>query len=70
MEQLIRLLADEGELFVQTDVPDRAEEYQKRLDSFEDLQPAGDEDGSAILVDNPYGAMSNRERRAVWVVSR
>lgn len=64
VEQLVRLLADDGELFVQTDVPERAEEYQSRLAAFELLTPAGDTPDSPVLSDNPYGAKSNRERRA------
>lgn len=64
VEQLVRLLADEAELFLQTDVPERADEYRARLDGFDALVPAGDDDGSPVLGSNPYGARSNRERRA------
>jgi len=64
VDQLVRLLADDGELFLQTDVPERAEEYRARLDGFEALLPHGDEAGSPVLAHNPYAAKSNRERRA------
>jgi tRNA (guanine-N7-)-methyltransferase len=64
VDQLVRLLEDDGELFLQTDVPERAEEYRARLDTFESLVPAGDEPGSAELAESPYRAKSNREKRA------
>jgi tRNA (guanine-N7-)-methyltransferase len=59
-----RLLVDGGELFVQTDVPNRADEYRERLDRCEFLEPAGDEPGSPLMKNNPYGARTNREKRA------
>jgi tRNA (guanine-N7-)-methyltransferase len=62
--QITRLLRSGGELFVQTDVPDRADTYRRLLDDQTALEPAGDAPGSATLVDNPYGVLSNRERRA------
>ncbi len=62
--QLIRLLADDAELFLQTDVPERADEYRARLDGFSELVAAGDEPDSPNLATNPYRAQSNRERRA------
>ncbi len=61
--QIARLLCRGGELFVQTDVPDRAERIAAMC-SHPDLEPAGDEPGSALVADNPYGAKSNREKRA------
>jgi tRNA (guanine-N7-)-methyltransferase len=64
LEQIVRLLADGGELFVQTDVPERAERYRELLERAPALTPAGDAPGSPILAENPYGALSNRERRA------
>jgi tRNA (guanine-N7-)-methyltransferase len=64
VEELIRLLEDGGELFVQTDVEDRADEYRARLDTFDALAPHGDDPGSPVLAANPYRAKSNRERRA------
>ncbi|MEZ4444072.1 MAG: tRNA (guanine-N7)-methyltransferase [Polyangiaceae bacterium] len=64
VDQILRLLVDDGELFVQTDVPERFDEYRARLDAKGELEPAGDEPGSPVIADNPYGALSNRERRA------
>jgi len=64
IEQFARLLRDHGELFLQTDVPERADEYEARIVSHTTLEPAGDEPGSAKMAANPYGARSNRERRA------
>ncbi|RLB59192.1 MAG: tRNA (guanine-N7)-methyltransferase [Deltaproteobacteria bacterium] len=62
--QIIRLLGPGGELFVQTDVPDRADIYRRLLNDQTSLTPAGDEPGAADLQNNPYGVLSNRERRA------
>lgn len=64
LEHVARLLADDGDLFVQTDVPGRAELYRSRIDACALLEPAGDDVGSPWLGSNPYGALSNRERRA------
>lgn len=64
IEQLVRLLADDGELFLQTDVPERAEEYRARLDAFAALRADGDHPESAVIAHNPYRARSNREQRA------
>ena len=64
VDQILRLLVDDGELFVQTAVPERFDEYRARLDAKGELEPAGDEPGSPVIADNPYGALSNRERRA------
>jgi len=63
--QLARLLAPGGELFVQTDVADRAREYEALIDAAPAFRPAGDAPGSPRLGANPYGAQSPRERRAV-----
>lgn len=63
VEQIARLLVDDGELFVQTDVLERAERYEGLL-VHSALVPAGDEAGSPLLAANPYGARSNREKRA------
>lgn len=63
VEQIVRLLCDDGELYVQTDVMDRAERYETLL-VHPLLDAAGDEPGSPLLAANPYGARSNREKRA------
>ena len=65
VEQVARLLAPGGELFVQTDVEERADEYDMLLSGDSRFQVAGDTLGSARLDDNPYGARSPRERRAM-----
>ncbi len=65
VRELARLLAPGGELFVQTDVPERAEQYAHVIGLCPELEPFGDVAGSPRLEHNPYGALSNRERRAV-----
>ncbi len=64
IEQLVRLLAPGGELFIETDVEHRAEEQSSLLALHPQLIPAGDEEGSFELHENPYEARSNREKRA------
>ncbi len=59
-----RLLADGGELFVQTDVLDRAQQYETMLSQQPELVAAGDQPDCPQLAANPYGALSNREGRA------
>ena len=63
LDAAMRLLGDGGELFVQTDVEERAAQYEQLLGRRSELAPAGDEPGSARLGANPYGARSNREKR-------
>jgi tRNA (guanine-N7-)-methyltransferase len=53
-----RLLRPGGELFIQTDVEDRAETF------LADLREHGAFE-AAYCADNPYGASSNREKRAI-----
>ena len=65
VDAIARLLADGGEVFVQTDVPERAALYEAELGASPDLEPAGDAPGSPALVENPYGARSPREHHAV-----
>lgn len=57
-----RVLAPGGELFVQTDVPERAAEYERILDGEPLLEPVN---GVPRLVENPFGARSPREHRAL-----
>lgn len=57
-----RALAPGGELFVQTDVLDRAEQFEQVVASEPLLSPWS---GTARVEDNPYGARSPRERRAI-----
>jgi len=61
LDAISRLLVDGGEIFIQTDVPDRAEIYRDTLLAHPDFELAG-QDG--WLDDNPYAAPSNREERA------
>ena len=65
MDEIARLLAPGGELFVQTDVEERADEYDARISLDARFSPAGDVTGSARLAENPYDARSPRERRAI-----
>ena len=65
LEQIARLLAPRGELFVQTDVAMRAEQYEAQIGSSPAFVPAGDVAGDPHLAENPYGARSPREHRAI-----
>jgi tRNA (guanine-N7-)-methyltransferase len=65
LTHIARLLADGGDLFVQTDVEERAAMYEQQLREHPDLEPAGDEPGSPVLAENPYDARSPREHRAI-----
>jgi tRNA (guanine-N7-)-methyltransferase len=62
--EIARLLKAGGELYVQTDVEERALQYQEAVAQVDALVPAGDAPGSPLLAANPYGARSNREHRA------
>jgi tRNA (guanine-N7-)-methyltransferase len=62
---IARLLVDGGELFVQTDVEERAAQYEAELAACAELEPAGDAPGSPRLAENPYGARSPREHHAI-----
>ncbi len=62
LSELARLMAPGGELFIQTDVEDRAEQYVAQLraaEAFELLSKSG------YVKDNPLEARSNREKRAL-----
>lgn len=65
MGELSRLLRPGGELFVQTDVEDTADAYRGAIEARTEFAPFGDEPGSALLAENPYGARSPRERRVI-----
>ncbi len=62
LDEIARLLEAGGELFLQTDVAARADEYQGMLDHDARFVRAG---ADARLDDNPYEARSPRERRAM-----
>ncbi len=61
-KSLLRVLIPGGELFVQTDVAERAEAYNSLLAQTEGLEPV---EASSWVKENPYGARSTRERRAI-----
>jgi tRNA (guanine-N7-)-methyltransferase len=65
LDELARLLEPGGELFVQTDVEERAEGYEQLVALDARFVPDGDAGGSPRLVDHPYVARSPRERRAI-----
>lgn len=65
LDSVARLLRKGGELFVQTDVEERAEAYEAQVSAHPAFEAAGDEEGSARLAENPYGARSPREHRAI-----
>lgn len=59
--ELARLLVPGGEFFLQTDVEERAADALAQLTEHPAFEPLG----SGYLDHNPYGAMSNRERRCI-----
>ena len=61
LDQLARLLRADGELFVQTDVEERAEVFLQEITA----HPRFELVGGGYIPDNPFGAVSNREARAV-----
>jgi tRNA (guanine-N7-)-methyltransferase len=65
LNQMARLIRPGGELFVQTDVLDRAEQYEAHIAAHPAFAPLGDVEGSPRLNENPYGARSPREHRAI-----
>jgi tRNA (guanine-N7-)-methyltransferase len=64
-DQVARLLEPEGELFVQTDVEERAALYEAMVSLDARFVAAGDAPGSPRLADHAYVARSPRERRAI-----
>lgn len=66
LDQTARLLRPGGDLFIQTDVAERAELYELQVNAHAAFVPFGDVEGDARLAENPYGnARSHRERRAL-----
>jgi tRNA (guanine-N7-)-methyltransferase len=60
--ELARVLVSGGELLIQTDVEERAEQYEAIVaehGAFEALEP------TVRVVDHPHGARSPRERKAI-----
>lgn len=62
LEEVVRVLVPGGELFIQTDVEDRARAYAEIVGREPRLEPWAE---SAEVPDNPYAARSPRERRAM-----
>jgi tRNA (guanine-N7-)-methyltransferase len=62
LPDVVRALVPGGELFVQTDVEDRAAEYQTAIDAAAGLEPVV---GGPRLSENPFLARSPREHRAI-----
>jgi tRNA (guanine-N7-)-methyltransferase len=62
LRQIARLLVPGGELFFQTDVSERAEQFEALVEQVPEFRPWGD---TPRIDENPYQAMSPRERRAV-----
>jgi tRNA (guanine-N7-)-methyltransferase len=62
---IARLLGPGGELFIQTDVEERASGYDALVRAHPAFELLGDSPGSANVETNPYLATSHRERRAV-----
>jgi tRNA (guanine-N7-)-methyltransferase len=62
LPDVVRALVPGGELFVQTDVEDRAAEYQAAIDAAQGLVAAP---GGPRLAENPFLARSPREHRAI-----
>lgn len=65
LAEVARLLAPGAELFVQTDVEERAELYEDVVTGHGAFEPAGDAAGDARIAANPFGARSPREHRAI-----
>jgi tRNA (guanine-N7-)-methyltransferase len=65
LDEIARLLEAGGEIFVQTDVEERVDQYEALLANDARFEPAGDAADSARMNENPYGARSHRERRAI-----
>ena len=65
LDEVARLLKVGADLFVQTDVPERADTYEAQIGAHGAFEPCGDCEGSARVAINPYGARSHRERQAL-----
>jgi tRNA (guanine-N7-)-methyltransferase len=62
LTELARLMKQGGELFIQTDVEHRAEQYVAQLRGTEGFTLASE---SGYVEANPFAARSNREERAI-----
>lgn len=61
LDEIARVLRPQGELFVQTDVEDRAHVHIAAVTEHASFELGGN---AGYLEENPYGARSNREARA------
>lgn len=62
LDELCRVVEPGGELFVQTDVIERGEEYERLVEAHPGFEPFA---GAARVEENPYGARSPREKRVI-----
>jgi len=62
LQAIAKVLRSGGELFVQTDVQERAEQYLERISACTAFSPTTE---TGYIDENPYGARSNRESRAI-----
>jgi tRNA (guanine-N7-)-methyltransferase len=62
LDELARVLCSQGELFVQTDVEERALAYEELVNQDARFEPFGE---SARIAENPFAARSPREHRAI-----
>jgi tRNA (guanine-N7-)-methyltransferase len=65
LREMARLVAPGGDLFIQTDVEERAAQYEAQVAGCAWFEPAGDAPGSPRIVDHEFVARSPRERRAI-----
>jgi tRNA (guanine-N7-)-methyltransferase len=65
LDEVARLLPLGGELYVQTDVEERALQYEEHILGDKRFTPAGDVEGSPRKAENPFHARSPREHRAI-----
>lgn len=68
LDAIVRLLEPGGEFFVQTDVEERADQYEAMISDHPGFVAMGDgsvSPTSARLAENPYAARSPREHRAI-----
>jgi tRNA (guanine-N7-)-methyltransferase len=65
LDSIVRLLSPAGRFYIQTDVEERAVEYAARVAGHPGFEPAGDAPGVPRVAENPFGARSPREHRAI-----
>ncbi len=66
MNEVARLLEPGGELYIQTDVEERASLYADVVGEYSTVfEPAGDQPNDPHLAENPWNARSPREHRAI-----